>query len=125
MNPERQKVKQAFVSSLEIFHGLMASVGDIGPLVKEHAHTMGLESLGILALCPDEARVLKFRTGRIQWKEVCEVLLGIGVPTHIYVVESHRALGFRGGKGDVLVRISDIQRRRLEGVVQCLKEELE
>lgn len=120
----KQETKKAFISILRTFHGLLMSVGGVEALVKEHSGVLGLDSLGILDKSPDGATLLYFKTGRIQWKDACEDLLAIGEPTHVFAVKDDRMLGFRGSKGDVLIRFYDIQVRRLEGVLQCLKEEM-
>lgn len=93
----------------------------LNSLVRQHAEEMGVESLGVLDEVPEGAVVLKFPQDhnlRIKWDEVDAQLATIGIPKGLYTVPKSWFLGIRGDKGDILVRIVDIQQRRLHGVMQ-------
>jgi hypothetical protein len=120
--------RAAFVPFLEAFLGMIArNCRGMISLASEHAEEMGLKSLGVFETWagPEKAPVLKFQMGKhlgIDWNKVCQDLLAIGKPTGLYAIPSAMLFGIRGEKGDITVRLADIQQRRLDGVLQCLKD---
>jgi len=120
--------RAAFVPFLENFLAIIAhNAKGLVSLASQHAEEMGLKSLGVLDEWPgpEKAPVLKFHTGkhlRIDWDRVCQDLLAIGKPVGLYAVPRAMLLGIRGEKGDITVRLVDIQQHRLDGVLQCLKD---
>ena len=108
-----------------LLHMLARSSQGLIALASQHAEEMGLDSLGAFEEPPEEASVLKFTLdGRlsIKWDEVDAQLATIGKPTGLYAVPRSLSLGLRGDKGDLLIRLADIQRRRLHGVLEYLKD---
>lgn len=120
--------RETFVPFLEALLGMMArSAKGLISLASQHAEEMGLKSLGVFETWAgsEKAPVLKFHPGKhlgIDWDRVCKDLLTIGKPTGLYAIPSAMLLGIRGEKGEITVRLADIQQRRLDGVLQCLKD---
>ena len=119
---DRQAMGQVLGTMLTIMSKSMQGVGIIA---REHATDMGLEFLGDLER-PEACPVLKFHQDaqlHIAWDKVDEQLATIGKPTALYTMSKQWLLGLRGDKGDIAVRLVDIQQRRLDGVVQWMKEQ--
>lgn len=120
--------RQVFGNFLEAFLGMLAhSMKGLNSLVSQHAEEMGLESLGVFEERPDPkvAPVLRFPQDhnlRIKWDEVDAQLAKIGKPTGLYTVPRQLIMGIRGDKGDITIRLIDIQQRRLDGVLQYFKD---
>jgi hypothetical protein len=110
-----------------LLHMLSHNMKGLNSLATQHAEEMGLDSLGVFEEPPEGARPLSFPIDfnnklRIKWDEVDAQLATIGRPTGLYAVPKSMYLGIRGENGDVLVRLIDIQQRRLDGVLEYLKD---
>lgn len=119
---DRQAMGQVLETMLTI---MSKSMQGVAVVAREHAKEMGLEFLGDLER-PEACPVLKFHQDgqlRIEWNKVDEQLATIGKPTALYTMSKQMLLGLRGDKGDIAVRLVDIQQRRLDGVVQWMKEQ--
>jgi hypothetical protein len=124
LTTEREAFEQVLDALLDMFAHTKCGLKS---LVTQHASEIGLEPLGVQDAWegPAKAPTLEFTPrgeARIPWNEVARKLLTIGQPTGLYLIPCERLLGIRGKKGDITVRISDIGQRRLEGVLQYLKD---
>lgn len=121
---------RAFPKVLETMLGnLVRSMEGLNQLAEDKAKEMGLSPLGKLEAQPDGAQVLKFPLDfdnqlRIKWDEVDAQLASIGKPTGLYTVPKQLLMGIQGDQGDIMVRLLDVQQRRLDGVLEYLKETL-
>lgn len=116
--------RKVFGQFLEAFLGNMSrNMEGLSSLARQHAEEMGVKSLGVLDKIPEGAKILAFSQDhnlRIKWHEVDAQLAKIGKPTGFYTVPLAGVLGVRGDKGDVVIRLIDVQQRRLHGVMQYL-----
>ena len=120
--------RKVFGDTLEALIGMMSrSMEGLNSLVRQHAEEMGLESLGVFEERPDPkiAPVLRFpqdQNLRIKWDEVDAQIRSIGKPTGLYTVPRQLLMGIRGSNGDITIRLVDVQLRRLEGVLQFMRD---
>jgi hypothetical protein len=114
--------RSVFARTLET---MLQNLAKINSLVTQHAEEMGLESLGVLDKRPEGVPVLRFPFDsqlKIKWNEVDAQLATIGRITGLYTVPHEMLMGIRGKDADILVRLVDIQQRRLHGVLQYFKD---
>ena len=118
--------RSVFARTLEVMlQNLVKSMEGLNSLVTEHAEEMGLDSLGVFDEQPEGVPVLRFPLNgqmRIQWDEVDAQLAAIGKITGMYTVPRNLLMGIRGKDGDILIRLIDVQQRRLQGVLEYFKD---
>lgn len=118
--------RSIFARTLEVMlQNLAKSMEGLNSMVAGHAEEMGLDSLGVLAKRPEGVEVLRFPLNdqmRIKWDEVDHQLATIGKITGLYTVPSELLMGIRGKDGDILIRLIDVQQRRLHGVLQYFED---
>jgi len=102
---------------------IVRSMEGLNQLTQDKAKEMGLDPLGKLDKQPEDATVLRFPLDnklRIKWDEVDAQLGTIGKPTALFTVPKQLLMGIRGQDGDIMVRLIDVQQRRLDGVLEFL-----
>jgi hypothetical protein len=118
--------RSVFARTLEVMlQNLVKSMEGLNSMVTEHAEEMGLDSLGVFDEQPKDVPVLRFPLNsqmRIEWDEVDTQLAGIGKITGMYTVPRNLLMGIRGKDGDILIRLIDVQQRRLHGVLQYFQD---
>lgn len=101
------------------------SMKGLGIVARENAESLGLEYLGS-HVRPEGTPVLRFPLDdklHIRWAEVDAQLASVGLPTALYTIPSEMLFGIRGEKGDICVRLVDVQQHRLDGVLDWIKEQ--